>query len=122
MRRFKRVFALLMIMMLLLTAVDWPGCIGTTAYADNVPSQGDSSVTETPDELLNAGEWQYWIEDGQAIIAGYEDANVASLQIPVHLGGYPVTGIGQRAFSANAKLRSIQIPTNVTHIADNAFA
>lgn len=122
MKQIKRVFSMLLILVLLFTEVDWPGSLGLTAYADNVPTQGSTSVAETPDELLTMGEWRYWVEDGQAIVAGYEDSKVTSLQIPAHLGGYPVTGIGKKAFSANTELRSIQIPTNVTKIADDAFA
>ena len=121
MKHVKRVFALFLVMVLLFTGIDWVTCSGAKAYADNIPTQGSTDVGETPEELLNLGEWLYYVENGQATVAGYQDKAVSSLQIPAHLGGFPVTGIGRQAFCENTALASIQIPTNVTRIAENAF-
>ena len=122
MKQIKRVFSFLLVLVLLFSGVDWINCLGLVAYADNVPTKGSTSVGKAPDELLTMGEWVYWVENGQAVVAGYLDENVTNLQVPAHLGGYPVTGIGEKAFSINTTLSSIQIPTNVTHIAEDAFA
>lgn len=122
MKLVKRIIALLLGMMILFTGFDWTVGRETTAVAENSPSQLPVPVDEKPDELLNMGEWIYWVKDGQAVVAGYEDKGVTSLNIPAHLGGYPVTGVAREAFSTNTALKSIQIPTNVTNIADSAFA
>ncbi len=121
MKLVQRSIAMLLVVVLAFSLVDWTMGNSATAYADNTPTWGSTSVGETPDELLTMGEWQYWVEDGQAIVAGYLDEGVTNLQIPARLGGYPVTGIGEKAFSENTSLNFIQIPTNVTRIADNAF-
>ena len=122
MKQLKRILALLVGLTLLFTGVDWTADRGATAYAEGMPTQNPETIDENPDELLHMGEWIYWVKDGQAVVAGYEDKGVTTLSIPAHLGGYPVTGIGREAFSTNTVLQSIQIPTNVTRIADNAFS
>ncbi len=122
MKQLKRIFTLLLSLMLLFTGVNWITNGGATAYAESTPAQNPVSVDEKPEELLRMGEWIYWVKKGQAVVAGYEDKGVKTLNIPARLGGYPVTGIGREAFSTNTALKSIQIPTNVTRIADNAFS
>ncbi len=122
MKQLKRILALLLGLTLLFTGVNWTEDGGATAYAEGSPAQNPVSVDEKPEELLEMGEWIYWVKNGQAVVAGYADKGVTTLSIPARLGGYPVTGIGKEAFSANTALKSIQIPTNVTRIADNAFS
>jgi len=120
MKHFKRILSITLAMILLFTGLEIP--LSTpAAMAEGVPSSGSSSVPNTSDNLLSAGEWQYWVENGVAYIAGYTNHSESSLKIPGNLGGYPVIGIGQRAFCDNSGLKSIQIHTNVTSIADDAF-
>ncbi|MBR2719088.1 MAG: Ig-like domain-containing protein [Clostridia bacterium] len=120
MKKFKRFFSLTLALILLFTGVEVP-ISPSAAMAEGVPSAGTTSVPVTPENLLSAGEWLYWIEDGVAYIAGYTNTSESTLKIPGGLGGYPVVGIGQKAFQANKSLTSIQMHTNVTHIADDAF-
>ena len=120
MKHINRVLALMLTLVLLFTGVNWDAFTGVNAYAATA-SAGSEAQGDTPEGLLSLGGWLYWVEDGQAIVAGYEDRSVSSLQIPARLGGYPVTGIGQKAFCENAALRTIEVPTNVTRIADDAF-
>ena len=121
MKQIKRVFSMLLILVLLFTGAVEPLGLTVMAAAENVPTLGTTDIGNTPEELLSLGEWVYWIEDGMATIAGYADKSVTTLQLPARLGGYPVVGIGRNAFQDNTALSIIQIPTNVTHIADNAF-
>ena len=87
MKLVQRSIAMLLVVVLAFSLVDWTMGNSATAYADNTPTWGSTSVGETPDELLTMGEWQYWVEDGQAIVAGYLDEGVTNLQIPARLGG-----------------------------------
>lgn len=121
MKQIKRGFAILLIFVLLFTGVVEPLGLTARATADNVPTLGTNIVNETPREILYLGEWVYWVEDGVATIAGYQNIGEVSLSIPAKLDGYPVTGIGHKAFVQNKSLNSIQIHTNVTRIADDAF-
>lgn len=116
--KMKRIVSIMMALVLLATGVD----LSFLTVASAEGTAGSMSVSETPDEILSMGEWLYWVEDGQAIVAGYTNLSETSLTVPYHLGGYPVTGIGHRAFSANTSLSRIQMHTNVTSIADDAFA
>ena len=117
-KKLLRILSAVMALVLFATGVNFP----LVSFAHAEGSSGSSNVPATPDELLSMGEWQYWVEDGVAIVAGYTNPDEASLTIPYQLGGYPVAGIGHRAFSANSGLRSITVHTNVTSIADDAFA
>ena len=81
--------------------------------------------TEAPEDealLLNSDGWLYEVdENGYAIIRGYTDVGVESLEIPYTLDGHYVTGIGMSAFKANTALSRITIHGNVTDIASDAF-
>ncbi len=121
MKQGKRVFCMLLILVLMFTGLVEPMGLIPKAAADNVPTVGTGAVGDVPDELQYLGEWVYYVEDGMATVAGYLDQGVTSLQIPSRLSGYAVTGIAHQAFSANKALANIQIPTNVTRIAEDAF-
>ena len=121
MKQFRRVFSLLTAILLLFTGLVEPIGITKSAKAETVSSQGTTNVEGAPDELLQFGEWIYWVTDGTATVAGYAGLAETSLTIPAKLDGYPVTGIGAEAFAANTALETVQVHTNVTRIADNAF-
>lgn len=121
MKQVKRVFCMLLILVLVFSGIAEPMGLIPEAAAENVPTLGTRKVGDTPEELQSLGEWVFFVENGQATIAGYLDQQVTSLQIPSRLSGYAVTGIGHRAFSDCKNLADIQIPTNVTRIADDAF-
>ena len=70
--------------------------------------------------------WSYRVSNGEAeIYNDYEAAIPTStngaITIPSTLGGYPVTSIGEQAFSHCYGLTSVTIPSSVTSIGGGAF-
>ena len=62
----------------------------------------------------------YLISDGQVTITGYTGTS-SVVEIPEEINGYPVTKIGDRAFSGRSSLARVTIPNSVTAIGDDAF-
>ena len=62
------------------------------------------------------GIYTYEVSDGEATITGCDNLVIGSITIPSTLGGYPVTSIGDWAFSDCSKLTSITISNGVTNI------
>lgn len=63
----------------------------------------------------------YYIEDDHAVITDFESPCEISLEIPAEIDGYPVTKIGDAAFSFCTVLTEVIIPDTVTYIDDDAF-
>lgn len=120
MKKLKRVFSFVMAFVMLLSGLNL-AMILPVAAVDNNPTLGSTDVIERTGKLLTFGEWEYYVENGRAIVAGYKNEEENNLTIPFSLGGYPVSGIGRNAFSSNSFLTEIRIHTNVTSIASNAF-
>lgn len=71
--------------------------------------------------LLQDGKYEYYIEQGGAIISKYSSQTMESdSEIPNELGGYPVTGIGDEAFS-HSNISISTLPNTVTSIGERAF-
>ena len=64
---------------------------------------------------------QYEIEDGVAVITGYEGGSGVVI-IPDSLEGVPVGAIGPGAFADCSQITGLTIPTSVTQIGDGAFS
>ena len=75
------------------------------------------ALTETVDGI----EWTYTVSDGEASVGGVPRSTYGTITIPSSLGGYPVTGIGNGAFSGRHSLKSVTIPDSVTSIGSYAF-
>jgi len=67
-----------------------------------------------------SGQWTYVLEDGGAIITGYETEPEGDLSIPSELDGHPVTGIGDWVFM-EIGLTTVNIPDGVIGIGSGAF-
>ena len=70
--------------------------------------------------------WTYTVSNGKAMIyndwaAAIPTSTTGAINIPSTLGGYPVTRIGDYAFSDCSWLTSVTIPDSVTSIGDYAF-
>jgi len=65
--------------------------------------------------------YQYIVSNGKAVITGCDTAVSGTLTVPPALGGYPVSGIGERAFESCSDMTGISIPDSITFISDYAF-
>jgi TolB-like protein len=78
-------------------------------------STGGAAQTSTPEGLL------YEIVDRKSVTITKYIGNAATVNIPSHILDFPVTSIGDSAFSSCESLTSITIPSSVTSIEYNAF-
>ena len=110
--------------------------VGWTNAAGRVisdPFHSVSAVTVTPvwqrteTATIDGHTWTFIVsEDGRATIGNGTDvavdpAPVGDLAIPEEIGGHPVMGIGNQAFTGCDELTSITIPSNVTSVGYGSF-
>ena len=67
------------------------------------------------------GYFTYTVSGGEATITDVDTSISGDVIIPSTLGGYPVTSLGDSAFSSCYELTSINIPDSVTSIGGHAF-
>lgn len=85
----------------------------------------DSGIALHTEEVAGV-KWIYTVRDGAASIGdgfgvAISPSTSGEITIPSTLGGYPVTSIGESAFSGCRWLTDVAIPANVTRIGNYAF-
>ena len=80
-------------------------------------------LTAVSVSAATSGGYTYRVSNGEATITDYSTSSSYGgvITIPSTLGGYPVTSIGDSAFSYCTRLTSVTIPDSVTSIGDDAF-
>ena len=68
-----------------------------------------------------SGKYTYSVSNGKATITGCDESTSGDITIPAEIDGYPVTSIGEDAFSECESLTSVKIPNSVTSIGAWAF-
>ena len=63
----------------------------------------------------------YLIQEGRAVITGYAGEEV-NLELPANIKGFPVTEIGEGAFSGNTLLKSVSSRRDIEVIGSRAFS
>ncbi|HEV2331420.1 MAG TPA: leucine-rich repeat domain-containing protein, partial [Verrucomicrobiae bacterium] len=69
---------------------------------------------------VGSSPFAFTINNGGVTVTGYNGSS-SSVIIPGTLGGYPVTSIGDFAFSGNSGMTGVSIPNSVTNIGAFAF-
>ncbi len=78
---------------------------------------GKIEYYSSPESLYN-----YKINNEEAMITSVDNRLIGKVAIPQTLGGYPVIGIDDKAFSGCSKITSISIPQSITSINISAFS
>ncbi len=67
------------------------------------------------------GGYAYTVSDEKATITGYTGSDT-NISIPVQLGGYAVTQLGDESFQDKTTLKSITLPDGITNVGSHAFS
>ncbi len=119
----------LLIAVLLCSAVSaLPGVVADSesavdAFSAYVKESSEKKESEdnTAELFGTYGDLEYSVSNGEITITGCS-SSVTSVVIPETIEEYPVTGIGDYAFSWCESLESIIIPDSVTSIGEDAFS
>ena len=79
------------------------------------------TIFTTKASAETSGYYTYSVNNGEATITDVNTSISGDIEIPLTLGGYPVTSIGDEAFAYCSSLTSVTIGNSVTIIGDSAF-
>lgn len=82
-----------------------------------IPAVSADAVT-----FLYSGNYQYLVENGEALLVNIDNSVKGNIVIPSSLGGYPVTKIGAGAFQFKPNITNITVPEVVQTIETHAFS
>lgn len=74
------------------------------------------------DETFTYGSFTYTVKDEEATITQLDQGVTGSVIIPSRIDGYPVTQIGENAFSGCSLVTAITLPVSVKALASKAFS
>ena len=120
MKKWQRILSALLMVSLVLSGMTLPSGL-SRAQASASGISGTNAVKSRPEGILSLGEWLYYLEDGDAVIAGYADQSASALSLPNELDGHIVSGIGANAFSGYSQI-TLTVHSLVTKISRDAFA
>ncbi|MBQ3270306.1 MAG: leucine-rich repeat domain-containing protein [Clostridia bacterium] len=97
---------------------------GSTAYHVEALEKADRTVVLTngapaEPEVVTSGDYDYTVNGDTATIVLYHGEG-KDVEIPAEIDGYPVTGVGDKAFR-DKKLNSLSVPDGVLTIGKQAF-
>lgn len=93
-----------------------------TPASSSTPAVEPKATPKTEPAGTNVN-WQYEDYGSGVMIYGYtSSSSVSNLVIPAELGGKPVVRIDNYSFTGRTELRSVYIPSSVTHIGSGAFS
>lgn len=81
---------------------------------------GEETYSYTFADVAEENGYTYTVSDGKAYIFEYEGSG-GDIVVPRTLGGYPVCGIGGRAF-AGTDIKSVTVHSGIEYAANEAFA
>ena len=94
----------------------------STPASSSTPAVEPKATPKTEPAGTNVN-WQYEDYGSDVMIYGYtSSSSVSNLVIPAELGGKPVVRIDNYSFTGRTELRSVYIPSSVTHIGSGAFS
>ena len=112
-KTFKKALAVLLVAVMVFGSAPLAGFVGI-----ELP---EFSLFGIKADAAKSGYFTYSVSNNQATITDVNTSISGSVTIPATLGGYPVTSIGEAAFSGCTGLTSITIHNSVTSIGDYAF-
>ena len=110
----KRMLACAVVVFVAVTATIMSSVVGP-----ELPKWSEAFVTRA--SAASEGHYTYSVSKGKATITDVNDSISGNVTIPSKLGGYPVTGIGDKALYKCTGLTSVTIPDSVTSIGEEAF-
>lgn len=78
-------------------------------------------VYVTNRDTVKTDDWEYYIEDGSAIIEKYTGKRKDSINLPARIDSYKVSGFTKGVYFYNREIEEIIIPENIKEIPDSAF-
>ncbi|MGN0447082.1 MAG: leucine-rich repeat protein [Acutalibacteraceae bacterium] len=81
----------------------------------------DENLCFTASAKESENGFYYTVADGEATVTGTDGSLSGDITVPVALGGYLVTAIGERAFDSNSAVKSVKLPSAVKVIGNEAF-